>query len=117
MAGWRGWVRIEPLLAVAVVALLCQVFPSLWASFVSAVDVRGWSRADWLSANVVVLAGLVGLRFRAEFAAIGRRLARRNHERGQAMKPPGTESTLDYEARRRRDAEWRERAKKRLPFT
>ena len=53
-----GFALLELLLVVAIVALILQLFPSLWG----ALDVRTWSRATWVVLNLVVLAGLVVVR-------------------------------------------------------
>src|SRR5690606_41305114 len=111
------YARLEVLLVLAIIMFLLQAFPSLWKMLVSAIDVRAWSRAEWLGANIVMLVGLIGVRFRKEFKSMGRRSAQRNLPRSCASKGRGASNDIDYAARVQRDAEWRERAKKRLPFT
>lgn len=130
--GFRGpnWlakiVRLEALLALAVVALIAQLVPQT-GGFVSGVvaetagrilslfDVRQWPRSAWLSLNVVFVLALIGVRFRSDVGRAVRRVAwalrlrRAPRERNQTNE--------DYEMRRARDEEWRERAKNRLPHT
>ncbi|HMP06299.1 MAG TPA: hypothetical protein PJ982_08125, partial [Lacipirellulaceae bacterium] len=54
---------LEALLALAVVALVLQLFPSLGYGLLRAVDVRQWSRGAWLGLNVAVVFGLFVVRF------------------------------------------------------
>jgi hypothetical protein len=56
-----GW--LELLLVLAVLALVFQVFPSLWFNLLWAMDVRNWSRTAWFAVNVAVLLFLFGVRF------------------------------------------------------
>lgn len=102
----------------AVLGLLVQLFPALWDTLRRALDVRGWSRGAWVWFNVLVLVALVAIRFLHEVTTCLRKAVfsvRRRQSDAQAS--GSATSDLDYEARARRDAEWRERAKKRLPFT
>lgn len=57
-----GFVRLEVLLVLAILALLFQVFPALWHGIVWALDVRNWSRGVWMTLNVAIVVGLVGIR-------------------------------------------------------
>jgi hypothetical protein len=114
----RGFAWLEWLLLLAVLALLVQLFPAMWDALRRALDVRGWSRDVWVLLNVLVLVALVAIRFRHEVTTCLRKAVfsvRRRGSNGQASGSAPTDP--DYEARTRRDAEWRERAKKRLPFT
>jgi hypothetical protein len=54
---------LEAALLVAALALAFQLFPSLWASVVRAVDVRNWTHAMWFSGTIFTLLFLLGVRF------------------------------------------------------
>jgi hypothetical protein len=58
-----GLAWLELLLVLAVIALVFQLFPSLWFRFISALDVRNWSRLTWFAVNFMVLAALIGVRY------------------------------------------------------
>ena len=58
----RFFLRLEVLLAVAGLALLLQLFPSL----LQLVDVRNWSRNTWMLVNVLAVLGLIAYRFAPE---------------------------------------------------
>ena len=108
-----GFPRLEQLLALALIALVLQLFPVIATTVFAALDFRAWSRTTWFTANLLVLLGLVGARFGPEL--YGEWQARRKRLSG---KPRASETHDDpnYEARVRRDADWRERAKRRLPW-
>ena len=53
-------------IVVSTVTLLFALFPALWHSLVTAVDVRNWSRWTWLLANVVVVLILLSIRLAPE---------------------------------------------------
>ncbi len=55
----HGFAWLELLLALAAVALVFQLFPSL----LSLIDPRNWTRVAWFAANVAVVFVLVGVRF------------------------------------------------------
>jgi hypothetical protein len=55
--------RLEWLLVAAVVALVLQVFPSLWFGLLWLADMRHWPRAAWLGLNAAIILGLFALRF------------------------------------------------------
>jgi hypothetical protein len=57
-----GFAWLELLLVLAVVALLLQLFPSLWTAVLWTLDVRNWSRTVWFAETWVVLGMLVGVR-------------------------------------------------------
>jgi hypothetical protein len=60
----RGaFVRLEVLLVLAFLALLFQVFPSLWFGLLWAIDIRNWSRGVWIAINVAVVFSLFAIRF------------------------------------------------------
>lgn len=108
-----GFAWPELLLALAAIALVLQLFPSLATTLLAALDFRAWPRGTWFAANVLVLIGLVGVRFGPELYADWQ--ARRRRLRGTThAAADGSEQHQDpnYEARVRRDADWRERAKK-----
>ncbi len=81
----RGVAWLELLLALAFVALLFQVFPSLWNGLVWAADVRNWSRGVWMGVNVAVVLILFGIRFGPELYRESRvRRPRRARKRSTA---------------------------------
>lgn len=114
-----GVARLELLLSIASLALLFQVFPSLWFGLVWALDVRNWSRGIWIGLNALAVAALFAIQFRIEirdaWTAVGAAVRRS----GMTGRSTAREADRDaeYEVRERRDAEWRERARNRLPFT
>lgn len=59
--GWR-----ELLLAIAVLALLFQLFPATLTVILWALDFRNWPRTFWFAASWVVLLALVAVRFGPE---------------------------------------------------
>jgi hypothetical protein len=108
-----GIVSPEVLVLVATVGLLLQIVPShgMW-------NVWNWSRGSWLGVNCGILLALVGIRLGRPCRDIVR--ARRGKPRTpgiRQMKNRLREASSDYEMRTRRDAEWRERARARMPFT
>lgn len=113
-----GAAWLEVLLVLAFLALLFQVFPGLWELLWHALDVRRWSSATWMALNVIVLVALFGVRFGPDVIAHVRerrkRLASSRKERSAETGPSAVDE--DLEARRRRDADWVKRAKKRLPW-
>jgi hypothetical protein len=117
---WR-----EILFVLAVAALAFQVFPSLWSKILWAIDVRNWSPNTWLYLNIAILLTLVGVRFGSHVYVDFRERRLRNTKRSQQHRRAAenrrscagdSDSDVDFERRLRRDAEWRERAKKRLPW-
>jgi hypothetical protein len=112
-----GW--LEVLLMFAVLAFLFQAFPSLWSAFKDASDVWNWSPRVWLSLNIGFLLLLLGIRSKSELKPSvvaflsWIRQSHSVHRPSQGV----IGGDADYEARARRDADWRERAKNRLPFT
>ncbi len=50
-------------MALAALALLFQIFPSLWAGTLWALDIRNWPRTVWFAGNLVVVVLLVAIRF------------------------------------------------------
>lgn len=85
-----AWLRamwLELLLALAVVALVFQLFPGLYHYLLSWVDVRQWSRSNWLVMNVLIVLALVGIRYGPELMDSWReRQARRAKERENQTK-------------------------------
>lgn len=58
-----GFAWLELLLVLAVVALVFQLFPSLWNGTLWALDIRNWPRTVWFAGNLVVVLVLVAVRF------------------------------------------------------
>ncbi|MEX2316622.1 MAG: hypothetical protein WD669_05685 [Pirellulales bacterium] len=58
-----GFGRLEVLLVLAFLALLFQVFPSLWFGTWRLLDVRNWPRGAWMFLNVAVVLALFAIRF------------------------------------------------------
>lgn len=111
-----GATWLEILLALAFLSLLFQVFPSLWKPHRYALDVRQWSSAAWMTLNITVLLALFGLRFAPSATAAQRERRKRltSHRKLRLAVMLTSAADEDLEARRRRDAEWVKRAKKRL---
>jgi hypothetical protein len=59
----NGSAWTEVVLAMAVVAVVLQLWPSLGKSVIAIADVRSWSRIAWFSANAVIVLTLIGVRF------------------------------------------------------
>ena len=59
----QAFAWLEVLLALTILALSLQLFPSVWWNVVAAVDLRNWSRGDWLGLNVAIVLTLVAIRF------------------------------------------------------
>jgi thiol:disulfide interchange protein len=57
-----GSAVLELLLALAVLALVFQLFPSLWFAMLWATDVRNWPRNIWFAATWMVLIALLAIR-------------------------------------------------------
>ncbi|MFV2070486.1 MAG: hypothetical protein ACC645_26260 [Pirellulales bacterium] len=93
----KGIAWLEPLLVVAVVSLMFQLFPSTWWWLVRVVDARKWSRRTCFLVNLFFLLVLVAVRAAPEIkASVARRRAeaakrRKSEQRRQAA--------LDREAR------------------
>jgi len=111
--------KLETLLAIAVAGLFVQLVPGLFRNVTWLLDVRNWSRGMWIAVNVFAILALIGIRCRAELSRVlAGAFASRRDLCPAARDPDGGVGTdSDYEVRTRRDAEWRERAIKRLPFT
>jgi hypothetical protein len=108
-----GTAHLEVFLALSIIVLLLQLFPNAIATILSAADLRNWSREALIIGNIGILLGLFSVRFASEFkggmANFRKRLVRAASVAKEAPEDP------EYEARKQRDAEWRQRAKKRLP--
>jgi len=112
------FVGLEVLLLLACAALILQLIPSLVWHLARALDPRYWSRPQWVGLNTAVVIFLISHRFRTELIARWRIIkASIVHFRAGSGNRGSEESQSDCEKRARRDAEWRERAKNRLPFT
>jgi hypothetical protein len=80
-----AFVPLAVLLALAVAALLVQLFQSLWS--IGALDVRNWPRETWMALNLGVVLVLFGIRLGPEVRAQWRnRRTRRTIEREQQKK-------------------------------
>jgi len=114
----NGFARLELLVILAVLVLIFQLFPSLSYTLIAALDVHTWSRGAWIGLNAAVIAMLFGIRFRLEIRQLLAtiRSPRRRIPSADQTSLSEHGSALAYEDRVRRDAEWRERAKKRRPF-
>lgn len=113
-----GAMRLEALLVATFLVLLLQIVPSLWTIAWQVIDVRQWSHSAWVTLNVFVILMLFGVRFGPSAAAIIRERWKHPALRGRSSASTAASPVApeDYEARRRRDAEWAKRAKKRLPW-
>ncbi len=83
----RGGVRLEIVLAVVALWLFFQIFPSLWQDVVEMIDVRNWTR-PWLTANLVILAALVAIRFAPDARRALSGLLKRPRRRPEQKSPP-----------------------------
>ena len=112
-----GFAWLELLLALAFFALMFQVFPSLGSALWSALDIRTWSQTTWFALNLLVLLGLFGIRFGSDLYADWKERRNRQRAAGRGQLGAGEpHSDPDYETRVIRDADWRERARRRLPW-
>lgn len=112
-----GFAWLELVLALAFLALLFQVFPSLWIDLLSALDIRTWPRTTWFALNLLVLFGLFGVRFGPDLYGDWKQRRSRQRAAGRGQLAASESHTdPDYETRVRRDADWRERARRRLPW-
>jgi hypothetical protein len=110
-----GHAWLELLLAVSLLALVLQLVPALGERFIRALDVRHWPRGIWLAVNAGAILALLWFRHGPELRA--HRLAARLRRIRPATSGRITgKDDASYDVRVKRDAEWRERAKKRLPF-
>lgn len=110
---------LEALLVAAVVVLFFQLFPSVWWSLLRGLDPRGWSRATWFTLNLLILLVLFGIKLGPGLVEDFRQQRATKRTKQRAKGPGANASALaddDYQARLRRDAEWRERAQKRHPW-
>ena len=114
-----GFAWVEILLTLALLALVLQLFPALVKQSMRALDVRKWSRAVWFGVNLLFVFILLCSRSAPGIYRTWYDWRRSIADRGTGAHRRTRESDLTdaaYEARLRRDAEWRERAKKRLPW-
>jgi hypothetical protein len=59
----EGFAWVELLLALAVLALLFQIFPQIGGLVLWILDVRNWPRSVWFFGNLGILFILIALRF------------------------------------------------------
>lgn len=104
--------KLEWLLVLALGTLLLQLAPS---SASGVLDPRTWPRGVWIGLNIVILATLCRLEF-GRTPSSSKTVPNKCSHVEVTMDRKGQKHE-EYVARCRRDAEWRERAKKRLPFT
>ena len=115
----RNSVWLEALLMLAIAALLFQLFPSWGSWLLSYIDVRNWSRSTWMIVNISGVVGLLAARFGPELVQslkddwLKKQQATRRRRRTGPVFPTDEE----YEERRKLAEDWRERAKKRRPWT
>jgi len=82
-----GFAWLELLLALAALALLFQLFPSLWVGNLWTLDIRNWPRTVWFSVNQVLLVALMGVPFGLElYQGWQHRTERRQAERATKQK-------------------------------
>ncbi len=79
----------------------------------NALDFRRWPRPVWLILNVAFILAMLGIRFRSELWRVLRTSV--GVRRSMTALQDDGPSDAEYEERRKRDKEWAERAKKRLP--
>lgn len=114
-----GFAFLEVLFVLAIVALLFQAHPSLWFRLIAELDVRNWSRAAWIRLNIGVIVALIGFRYRPvlRIPLLVVVATMRSSPTAVDISNQVGDDKSDREARTRRDTEWRERARRRLPFT
>jgi hypothetical protein len=113
-------------LAGALIVLNVQMMPrpgKTLGSLLGVLDVRQWTQSTWLIFSIIVVAMLSTVRFGRE-VKIAWIQSRANAALKRAYSGQGKQNQQetelhdpDYEARRQRDRDWRERAKKRKPFS
>lgn len=114
----RGFAALEISLVLAIVLLVLLLYPNSLTKFTAALDARHWSRGDWILVNACAVFALIAIRFRREIRAFrSGGVLRLMRPRLNPRISQVTDKETDYEARCERDAEWRERARRRLPFT
>ena len=59
----RRSLALEWLLALAFVAMILQLYPSLGRFILWAIDLRNWSSGVWFGLNAVIALALLGVRF------------------------------------------------------
>ena len=57
-----GFPWLGVLLAVSIVSLVFQLFPSVWWGLLAIVDIRSWSWRSWAVASAVWIVCLVGMK-------------------------------------------------------
>jgi hypothetical protein len=108
---------LELLLTLSCIALFMLLFPSLPKAIGKALDVRRWSHIAWLVVNLLAVLSLLAIRFGGSLYSVWRkRRSKYVWRENQRLAAGAVGSDSDLESRRRRDAEWRERARKRLPW-
>lgn len=115
----RRWPWLEIFLAVAALALAVQIYPRGVKVFLRALDVSRWGATERIAANVILVALLIGVRFKSEITSSTRRLYSKFISKRLRRGSTGAANSgrdEDYQERYKRDAEWRERARKRMPF-
>jgi hypothetical protein len=100
-----GLARLEILLAIAVVALVFQLNPSLF----NKLDVRRWSGGAWFAANAILFAILCLFRLVPEFVADARQGPVKR--RPTAAERAKTESTAERKQRMKEERELYQRMK------
>lgn len=59
----NGFAWLELLLALALLALMLQLFPQVWQVVLWLLDVRNWPRTMWFGMNLLVVFVLLAVRF------------------------------------------------------
>jgi hypothetical protein len=65
-----GFAWLELVLALAILALLGQLFPSVERLIYLVFDIRNWSQLAWIIANLMVVTTLVCIRFSCELLSL-----------------------------------------------
>ncbi len=95
--GRSGFAWLELLLALAMLALVLQLFPRAGQTLVWMLDVRNWPRTVWFGANLIVLLVLVAVRF-------GPQLVEEWRERRERLSSEHTKEEKQREIRAQREA-------------
>jgi hypothetical protein len=113
-----GFAWLEVLVALALLALSVQFFPSLFKQLFRLADIRQWPTYLWIVINGIIILALTCIRFGPNLSNFSRRklTAKSSFTDRKAAESSGKAFDNEFESRIRRDAEWRDRARKRLPW-
>jgi hypothetical protein len=70
-----GTMALGLLLAVSVIVLIFQLYPTIFDTILWAIDIRNWTRVAWFLANLAVVISLLAIRFGPDAALAWRNRA------------------------------------------